>query len=60
VLSPLASGFSNLYRRFPTREHLFAAILQERVNELKWPLRTGRLVYTDLGWTLTSGPGRPP
>jgi AcrR family transcriptional regulator len=27
-------GQGTLYRRFPTREHLFAAILQERVNEL--------------------------
>src|ERR1700749_3109686 len=27
-------GKGTLYRRFPTREHLFAAILQDRVNEL--------------------------
>ena len=27
-------GKGTLYRRFPTREHLFAAILQERVDEL--------------------------
>jgi hypothetical protein len=27
-------GQGTLYRRFPTREHLFAAILQERVDEL--------------------------
>ncbi|HEY2550809.1 MAG TPA: helix-turn-helix domain-containing protein [Streptosporangiaceae bacterium] len=27
-------GRGTLYRRFPTREHLFAAILQERVDEL--------------------------
>jgi AcrR family transcriptional regulator len=27
-------GQGTLYRRFPTREHLFAAILQERVAEL--------------------------
>jgi AcrR family transcriptional regulator len=31
-----AAGVGNgtLYRRLPTREHLFAAILQERVDEL--------------------------
>src|SRR4029078_13580762 len=28
-------GKGTLYRRFPTREHLFAAILQERVDELE-------------------------
>jgi AcrR family transcriptional regulator len=28
-------GKGTLYRRFPTREHLFAAILQEQVDELK-------------------------
>ena len=27
-------GKGTLYRRFPTREHLFAAILQDRVDEL--------------------------
>ncbi|MDX6337266.1 MAG: Bacterial regulatory protein tetR family, partial [Streptosporangiaceae bacterium] len=27
-------GKGTLYRRFPTREHLFAAILQGRVDEL--------------------------
>ena len=27
-------GKGTLYRRFPTRQHLFAAILQERVDEL--------------------------
>src|ERR1700722_9566040 len=27
-------GRGSLYRRFPTREHLFAAILQDRVDEL--------------------------
>jgi AcrR family transcriptional regulator len=27
-------GRGTLYRRFPTREHLFAAILQDRVDEL--------------------------
>jgi AcrR family transcriptional regulator len=27
-------GQGTLYRRFPTREHLFAAILQDRVDEL--------------------------
>src|SRR5271156_6520702 len=27
-------GKGTLYRRFPTREHLFASILQDRVNEL--------------------------
>src|SRR5260221_9298249 len=27
-------GKGTLYRRFPAREHLFAAILQERVDEL--------------------------
>jgi AcrR family transcriptional regulator len=27
-------GKGTLYRRFPTREHLFAAILQEQVDEL--------------------------
>jgi AcrR family transcriptional regulator len=28
-------GKGTLYRRFPTREHLFAAILQDRVDELE-------------------------
>jgi AcrR family transcriptional regulator len=28
-------GKGTLYRHFPTREHLFAAILQERVDELR-------------------------
>jgi AcrR family transcriptional regulator len=35
-------GKGTLYRRFPTREHLFAAILQERVDELDSSARHAR------------------
>jgi AcrR family transcriptional regulator len=34
VATAAGVGKGTLYRRFPTREHLFAAILQERVDEL--------------------------
>lgn len=34
VAAAAGVGKGTLYRRFPTREHLFAAILQERVDEL--------------------------
>jgi AcrR family transcriptional regulator len=41
------SGSGSLYRRFPTREHLFAAILQERVDELDASARRA-LAATDM------------
>src|SRR5580658_9130272 len=34
VLAAAGVGKGPLYRRFPTRERLFAAILQDRVDEL--------------------------
>src|ERR1700759_3292674 len=34
VARAAGGGKGTLYRRFPTREHLFAAILQDRVDEL--------------------------
>ncbi len=34
VVRAAGVGKGTLYRRFPTREHLFAAILQDRVDEL--------------------------
>jgi AcrR family transcriptional regulator len=57
-------GKGTLYRRFPAREHLFAAILQDRVDELDasarraldvpdaWRTRGGRWAS---GWSYMTG-----
>ena len=37
VVRATGVGKGTLYRRFPTREHLFAAILQDRVDEATRP-----------------------
>src|ERR1700733_13664725 len=52
-------GKGTLYPRFPTREHLFAAILQERVDELNASAQRARSTGRVAGAGGVAGAVRP-